>query len=93
SHAVTFLAGVTKETGNASYFSAFRQYFPSTTIDQLFAGSQTNQQANGAAWENARLNYFGRVGYNYKEKYIAEFLWRYDGSYIFPQNKRFGFFP
>lgn len=92
-HAVTFLAGVTKETGNASYFNAFRQYFPSTTIDQLFAGSQTNQQANGAAWENARLNYFGRVGYNYKERYIAEFLWRYDGSYIFPQNKRFGFFP
>ena len=31
--------------------------------------------------------------YNYKEKYLAEFLWRVDGSYVFPQNGRFGFFP
>src|SRR5690606_4242433 len=26
-------------------------------------------------------------------KYIAEFLWRYDGSYMFPENSRYGFFP
>ena len=39
------------------------------------------------------LNYLGRVAYNYQEKYLAEFLWRYDGSYIFPEETRFGFFP
>src|SRR3546814_18375746 len=44
-------------------------------------------------YQRARLSYFGRVGYNYKEKYLAEFLWRVDGSYIFPPNQRFGFFP
>src|SRR5205085_4231819 len=38
-------------------------------------------------------NYFGRVNYDFKEKYLAEFVWRYQGSYIFPENKRFGFFP
>ena len=31
--------------------------------------------------------------YNYKEKYLAEFLWRYDGSYMFPASSRWGFFP
>ncbi len=92
-HQITFLAGVTKETANNNYFNAFRQYFPSTVIDQLNAGGPVNQQSGGSAWETARLNYFGRVGYNYKEKYIAEFLWRRDGSYNFPQAKRFGFFP
>ena len=92
-HQLTFLAGITKEKSNANYFSAFRQYFPSTVIDQLNAGGQVDQKSNGSAWERARLNYFGRVGYNYKEKYIAEFLWRYDGSYNFPGDKRFGFFP
>lgn len=92
-HAITLQAGVTKETMNTSYFSAFRQYFPSTSIDQLFAGSQTDQKTDGNAGSTARLNYFGRAGYNYKEKYIAEFLWRYDGSYLFPDTKRFGFFP
>ena len=39
------------------------------------------------------MNYFGRVNYDYKSKYLAEFVWRYDGSYIFPANKRWGFFP
>ncbi|MFT3705075.1 MAG: TonB-dependent receptor [Agriterribacter sp.] len=92
-HQVVFLAGVTKETSNNSYFNAYRQYFPSIAIDQLNAGGQSNQQANGSAWERARLNYFGRVGYNFNEKYMAEFLWRYDGSYNFPADKRFGFFP
>ena len=92
-HAVTVLAGVTRETSNNNSFNAYRQYFASTAIDQLFAGGPIDQRANGSSWERARLNYFGRVGYNYKEKYIAEFLWRYDGSYMFPEDKRFGFFP
>lgn len=90
---VTFLAGITKEKSNSNFFNAFRQYFPSTVIDQLNAGGQVDQKSGGSAWERARLNYFGRVGYNYQEKYIAEFLWRYDGSYNFPTAKRFGFFP
>jgi len=30
---------------------------------------------------------------NYKEKYLAEFDWRYDGSYMFPKENRYGFFP
>ncbi|MEO6356307.1 MAG: TonB-dependent receptor, partial [Ferruginibacter sp.] len=92
-HAITVLAGVTKETINGDNFGAFRQYYASTAIDQLFAGGLTNQQTGGAAFERARLNYFGRVGYNYKEKYLAEFLWRKDGSYMFPEAKRWGFFP
>jgi TonB-linked SusC/RagA family outer membrane protein len=92
-HQLTVLAGITEERSNANFFSAYRQYFPSTAIDQLSAGGAVDQQANGGAWQRARMSYFGRVGYNYKEKYLAEFLWRYDGSYNFPANKRFGFFP
>lgn len=94
SHAITLLAGITKEQSNSNGFSGFRQYFNSTAIDQLFAGSQTQQVANTtAAWERARMSYFGRAAYNYKEKYLAEFLWRYDGSYMFPAASRWGFFP
>ncbi|ADB38495.1 SusC/RagA family TonB-linked outer membrane protein [Spirosoma linguale] len=94
SHAITLLAGITKEQSNSNGFSGFRQYFNSTAIDQLFAGSQTQQVANTtAAWQRARMSYFGRAAYNYKEKYLAEFLWRYDGSYMFPSASRWGFFP
>lgn len=93
SHALTLLAGVTRETSNQSYFNAYRKYFNSTAIDQLFAGGNAEKTNDGSAWERARLSYFGRVGYNFKEKYLAEFLWRYDGSYMFPEDSRWGFFP
>ncbi len=92
-HNFSILAGVTRETIRNDYFSAYRRYFLSENIDYLFAGGDTEKDNNGGAWERARLNYFGRVGYNYKSKYIGEFLWRYDGSYMFPENKRYGFFP
>ncbi|MDB4923381.1 TonB-dependent receptor [Mucilaginibacter sp.] len=93
SHNVVVLAGITKEKSNDSYFGANRKYFNSTSIDQLSAGGNAEIGNYGGAWEKARLNYFGRVGYNYKEKYLAEFLWRVDGSYMFPETHRFGFFP
>lgn len=92
-HTFNVMAGVNRETIDNENFNAYRRYFISTAIDQLIAGGEREKNNNGGAWKRARLNYFGRVGYNYKEKYIAEFLWRYDGSYMFPENSRFGFFP
>ena len=38
-----------------------------------------------------RLNYFGRINIA-REKYLVEMVWRYDASYIFPENNRWGFF-
>lgn len=92
-HTLNLLAGVNRETIRNDNFEAFRRYFISPNIDYLFAGGEAEKNNDGGAWEQARLNYFGRVGYNYKSKYIAEFLWRYDGSYMFPEDNRFGFFP
>ncbi|RIV17389.1 TonB-dependent receptor [Fibrisoma montanum] len=92
-HALTFLAGVNRETIQGDNVEAFRRYFISTAIDQLFAGGDLERNGTGGAYNRARINYFGRVAYNYKEKYLAEFLWRYDGSDIFPEVTRYGFFP
>lgn len=36
---------------------------------------------------------FGRLSYNYMEKYLVEFNGRYDGSSKFEEGDRFGFFP
>ncbi len=92
-HAVTVLAGTNKETIRGDNFNAYRRYFISTAIDQIFAGGDLEKNNGGGAFERARLNYFGRAAYNYKEKYLAEFLWRYDASDIFPEQTRYGFFP
>ncbi|RAJ31094.1 TonB-dependent receptor [Pedobacter cryoconitis] len=98
-HTFNLMAGVTREKVNNDGFSATRRYFLSTALQELVAGSDREQtvgnptDAPNNLFNRARLSYFGRAGYNYKEKYLAEFLWRVDGSYIFPENKRFGFFP
>ena len=93
-HSINFLAGVEKITGSRETFEAARRNFPSTTIDQLFAGAVDQFLSNnGTAGNTARLNYFGRVNYSYREKFLAEFVWRYQGSYIFHESSRFGFFP
>ena len=92
-HRLNVLAGVTREKFEGDFFSAFRRDFVSPAIDQLFAGGASLQNTNGSAFERARLGYYGRFQYNFQEKYLVEFIWRYDGSYIFPEADRFGFFP
>lgn len=97
-HAITLLAGITKEQGNSNGFFAFRKYFASTAIDQLFAGGSAEKNSGNSPtqtplWQRARMSYFGRAAYNYKERYLVEFLGRYDGSYMFPASSRWGFFP
>ncbi|MEN7550783.1 TonB-dependent receptor [Rapidithrix thailandica] len=69
--------------------------FDSPQIDQLFAGStdRSNWNNNGGASESSRRNYFGRLNYDFKNKYLLGFNFRYDGSPIFPKEGRFGFFP
>ncbi|WP_291861430.1 SusC/RagA family TonB-linked outer membrane protein, partial [Marinilabilia sp.] len=75
------------------YLYGSRQDYVSTIIDQLFAGDQTTAQNDGTSSESAHQNYFGRVDYNFSEKYLLQFNWRYDGSENFPKGNRFGFFP
>ncbi|CAN1531482.1 OMP_RagA_SusC, TonB-linked outer membrane protein, SusC/RagA family [Spirosomataceae bacterium] len=92
-HGITALAGMNRETIDGNNFSAFRRYFLSPALDQMFAGGDLERTNSGGGFETARINYFGRMAYNYKEKYLAEFLWRYDGSDRFPAKSRYGFFP
>lgn len=40
-----------------------------------------------------RLGYIARLNYNYRDKYIVELTGRYDGSFKFPKDKRWGLFP
>ena len=101
-HTIAVLAGIQRETREGDNFYAFRRNFISPAIDQLLVGGTVSQDLGNTPTsglttsifgEQARLSYFGRLAYNYQEKYLLEFLWRYDGSYIFPESDRFGFFP
>ncbi|MDR1526492.1 MAG: TonB-dependent receptor [Dysgonamonadaceae bacterium] len=43
--------------------------------------------------ESALSSFFGRVNYNYQEKYLASLIMRADGSSVFARGNRWGYFP
>ncbi|WP_044212171.1 SusC/RagA family TonB-linked outer membrane protein [Saccharicrinis fermentans] len=95
SHKITAMVGQEQQTNTYSWIEAYRQNFVSSAIDQINVGSSAAEDKDngGSASESAYNNYFGRLNYDYKSKYLAEFLFRYDGSQIFPEGERYGFFP
>jgi len=48
---------------------------------------------NGSKFENFRMSYFGRLNYNYKDKYLINTTFRADGSSNFSPENRWGYFP
>jgi TonB-linked SusC/RagA family outer membrane protein len=72
---------------------AFRTGYQTDQIDQISLGGSSGQSNYGTAFQSARQNIFGRVTYAYKDKYLAELILRYDGSFNFPKGKQWGTFP
>jgi TonB-linked SusC/RagA family outer membrane protein len=52
----------------------------------------TNNSVNGSN-ETSLNSLFGRAGYNFNDRYYAEFNFRFDGSSKFSKDMRWGFFP
>ena len=92
-HNTTLLLGTEYQRSEESSLFAFRRFFLSDQVTELFAGGTEEQNLSGSSEHAARLNFFGRLNYNYQQRYLLELVARYDGSYIFPEGDRFGFFP
>ena len=67
--------------------------FPGNDLPYLDAGSPSNQQASGSGYDWSIQSVFGRIRYNYKEKYLFETTVRDDGSSRFPTSQKYGMFP
>ena len=63
-----------------------------TSSGMLF-GEKVAPTASGGSAEWRTAGFFGRLNYNYKERYLLEINARYDGSSRFAPDKRWGFFP
>jgi len=93
-HNITALLLYERNTRSADNIFAQREL--SLAVDQLLAGNSTNQQGNmssGNLYKTINASYVGRLAYDYKGKYMAEFTFREDGSSKFAVNKQWGFFP
>ena len=98
-----FIAGINAESDeNIDYYAARQGLLDPTQPELgLTYGTQTDGPTSSGVpvgWSpfghgnKAFAGYFGRVNYDYKEKFLLELNGRYDGSSYFPPQDRWAFF-
>lgn len=70
---------------------------PSGFLDPNFstirAGAGGTYSGDGTLWDYKRASFFGRLNYNYDNKYLVQLTLRRDGSSKFGEDSRWGLFP
>jgi TonB-linked SusC/RagA family outer membrane protein len=99
-HSFDVIAGLSmsKITGNNLSGSREDVPFNSWAFADISAATgvpsddQPGYSVGSYQYERRNLSYFGRLNYDYKEKYLASFSARKDGSYAFGANNKFANF-
>jgi len=91
-HNITVLGGMNKENRENEWMWAKKTNLISVDLPSL-SGATGDLTGDDGFGEWSVMGYFGRLNYNYKDKYMLEVNGRYDGSSRFPEDDRFGFFP
>ncbi len=92
-HGVKLLVGYQQEDLKNTGLQGYRENFPFPDYPILGAGGEDNQKANGWASDWALQSYFGRLNYDFLDKYLFEANIRYDGSSRFAKGHKWGVFP
>lgn len=92
SHDVKVLAGYSFESDDKTEFSGKVEGFLGNELHELGAGS-SNAVVDGTSSRSVLMSYFGRVNYGFKDRYLFEGNFRYDGSSRFAKGNRWGIFP
>lgn len=91
-HSFTGLIGMQAED---FYSSGVGGYVPDLVSDEL--PSLNTGTGKKQTWDDidewANVGFFGRLNYNFREKYLLEMNARYDATSKFPKKDRWGFFP
>lgn len=77
---------------NERYLSG-KRYYDFFTTDIIDRAPVNGQETGGWTLKRTYLSYIGRLNYNFREKYLLELAFRYDGSYRYEPDQRWGFFP
>ncbi|QZE13941.1 TonB-dependent receptor [Halosquirtibacter laminarini] len=92
-HSFTLLTGFQSESNNYRKFGGYRKDLITSELPTINTATGDDIITSGGknAWSTA--GFFGRLNYNYKEKYLIELNARYDGTSRFLQEKRWNLFP
>jgi TonB-linked SusC/RagA family outer membrane protein len=92
-HNISTFAAYEQNESEYELLYGFRRKLFSESKVELFAGEEDGRVVNGTSSVGGRVNYFGHLAYDYMRKYMIDFTIRRDGSFNFPEDKRFGIFP
>ena len=77
-----------------SRFSATRKNLFTTSIPELFIGSENEQTNDGSSGSDiGRKSAVARINYIFNNKYLFESTFRADGNVLFSPSNRWGYFP
>lgn len=92
-HTFKILVGTSVEQSCDRSLYGYRNTFPNNYLYELSSGDKSTANNSSDLKENALISYFGRINYSFKDRYLLEGNFRYDGSSRFAKNNRWGFFP
>lgn len=89
-----FMLGTELNRQDDIYFSGYKEDYIILNPDYMWpdAGVGT-AQAYGSGSGYSLVSYFGKVNYNFDDKYMASLTLRHDGSSRFGKNNRYATFP
>ncbi|MDZ7776630.1 MAG: TonB-dependent receptor [Bacteroidales bacterium] len=88
------LLGLETISEDYSDVTAYKEDFAVQTEDYFVMSAGTsNGNSFGEANASTLLSQFGKIDYNYNNKYLASFTIRRDGSSRFGEDNRYGIFP
>ncbi|HEV2478207.1 MAG TPA: TonB-dependent receptor [Puia sp.] len=92
-HNLNLMAGYSTEQDDYNLLSGYRNSYASPSTPELDAGAVASQTNNGTSNSWAMQSAFGRLSYNFNEKYLLEANLRYDGTSRLSPDTRWGLFP
>lgn len=92
-HHVSAFMAYEQNKYDGELFDAFRNYFLNSKLDYLSFGGDKEKTNSGSGYVSVRQNFFGRLNYTLKDRYMFEFSIRRDGSMNFAPGHRWGTFP
>ena len=89
-----FLFGIEAVSDDFQDFTGYKEGFSTQTEDFFVLSAGTsNGNSFGTATSSRLFSQFGKIDYNYDERFLASLTLRRDGSSRFGADNRYGFFP
>ena len=93
-HSLNAMLGQEIQNLNSNSLSGFRNGIPASVANPTLGSGDISTASNGGGIGASKLlSFFGRINYNYDDRYLLTGTYRFDGSSRFGSNNKWAEFP